>query len=56
MTPEEKELQELRRENKRLFNRNKHLEELHQCDIAEIATLRRQVDFFMESQEVKRND
>ena len=56
MTPEEKEIQELRRENKRLFNRNKHLEEVHQCDIAEIATLRRQVDFLMESREVKKHD
>lgn len=56
MTPQDKELQELRRECKRLQNRNKRLEELRQCDLAEITTLRRQVDFLMESQEVKRHD
>ena len=56
MKPEEKEIQELRRENKRLFNRNKHLEEVHQEDIAQMTLLRRQVDFLMESQEVKKHD
>lgn len=53
MTPEEQEIQELRRENKRLFNRNKHLEELHQADIAQITYLRRQVDFLMEAKEAR---
>ena len=53
MTPQDKELQELRRECKRLTNRNRRLEELRQCDLAEITTLRRQVDFLMESQEVR---
>lgn len=41
MTENDKEIQELRREAEEL----KHL---HQLDIAEIAYLRRQIDFLME--------
>lgn len=54
MTPEDKEIQDLRREVKRLTNRNKFLEEQHSLDMSEIVTLRRQVDFLMESQGVKK--
>lgn len=48
MTPEEMEIQALRREVKRLQNRNRYLEERHQQDIAQMSWQRRQVDVFME--------
>ena len=51
--PNDNEIQELRKENRRLFNRNKHLEEQHRLDMEEISRLRRWIDSLMESMEAK---
>ena len=45
------ELVKLRRENKALSNRNRHLEELHFQDQADLARMRRWIDFLMEYKE-----
>lgn len=58
MSPdEEREYKKILCENYRLRNRIRKLEHQHQEDIAEMASLRRYVDFLMESQDLpKRKD
>lgn len=46
----------LRAENERLQERNKFLERLHTLDLADCIRLRRQVDFLMESQGLKKEE
>lgn len=47
MTEIEMELQQLRRENKRLQLENAELKEMHYCDQSQIVYQRRQIDFLM---------
>jgi hypothetical protein len=49
MTPQDKEIQELRAKVKLLEAKNVELEHIHQLDIAEIAYQRRQIDFLMDA-------
>lgn len=49
MTPEEKLIQELRRDNDRLRQRNVALEKQHQLDLADNAYQRRLIDFLKDS-------
>ena len=53
MTPQDKEIQELRRRVKFLEQRNKELEQIHQLDISEIVRMRRQVDSLTEVGDAK---
>ena len=57
MTPdEEREVRELRVELVRLRNRIRKLEHRHQEDIAEMATLRRTVDFLLDTKPETKGD
>ena len=47
MTEIERELQKLRRENKRLKLENAELKEMHYCDQSQIVYQRRQIDFLI---------
>ena len=49
MTPQDKEIQELRAKVKLLEAKKAELEHIHQLDMAEIAYQRRQIDFLMDS-------
>lgn len=49
MTPQEKEIQELRRKVRLLQRKNQELEHMHQLDMSEIMYQRRQIDFLMET-------
>lgn len=49
MTPQDKEIQELRAKVKLLEAKNVELEHIHQLDMAEIAYQRRQIDFLMDA-------
>ena len=49
MTPQDKEIQELRAKVKLLEAKNAELEHIHQLDMAEIAYQRRQIDFLMDA-------
>lgn len=51
MTPQEKEIQELRRKVRLLQRKNQELEHMHQLDMSEIMYQRRQIDFLMETGE-----
>lgn len=48
MTPQDKEIQELRAKVKLLEAKNAELEHIHQLDMAEITYQRRQIDFLMD--------
>ena len=48
MTAQDKEIQELRRENEKLKKNLESYKEIHMLDIAQISYLRRQIDFLME--------
>ena len=52
----EAEVMTLRKENERLKEKFKALERQHQLDLAAEIRLRRQVDFLMESQGLKKED
>lgn len=54
MTELDKELQELRQQVEQQRKLIEELQELHYCDIAEIAYQRRVIDFLMESMEPKK--
>ena len=49
MTPQDKEIQELRAKAKLLEAKNAELEHVHQLDMAEIAYQRRQIDFLIDA-------
>lgn len=49
MTPQDKEIQELRAKVKLLEEKTSELEHIHQLDMAEIAYQRRQIDFLMDA-------
>ena len=49
MTPQDKEIQELRAKVKLLEAKNEELEHIHQLDMAEITYQRRQIDFLMDA-------
>lgn len=50
----EAEVMALRNENRRLKERNEFLEAQHRLDLSDAVRLRRQVDFLMESQGLKK--
>ncbi len=50
----EAEVMALRNENRRLRERNDFLEAQHRLDLSDTVRLRRQVDFLMESQGLKK--
>lgn len=52
----ETEVMTLRKENQRLRQRNEELEKQHRLDMADAVRLRRQVDFLMESQGLKKEE
>ena len=52
----EAEVMKLRKENERLKEQIKALEHQHQLDIAAEIRMRRQVDFLMESQGLKKEE
>ena len=53
MTPQDKEIQELRAKVKLLEEKNAELGHIHQLDMAEIAYQRRQIDFLMDAAKEK---
>lgn len=52
----EAEVMTLRNENRRLKERNAFLESQHRLDLSDLVLLRRQVDFLMESQGLKKEE
>lgn len=52
----EPEVMALRNENRRLKERNAFLESQHRLDLSDLVRLRRQVDFLMESQGLKKEE
>lgn len=58
MTPQDKEIQELRAKVKLLEAKNAELEHVHQLDMAEeiIAYQRRQIDFLMDAAREEEKD
>lgn len=52
----EAEVMTLRNENRSLKERNAFLESQHRLDLSDLVRLRRQVDFLMESQGLKKEE
>ena len=52
----ESDVMALRNENRRLKERNAFLESQHLLDLSDLVRLRRQVDFLMESQGLKKEE